>query len=587
MQLKFLDDPRLVRGAQLAFAVLALAFVTTQAAAVFTESLNGDELALAQRVERTLATGVLEGGGRPGLVTIALLPFVDGCSATVPTIEAARVAWLAITLALVGGLFAFLRAAVRRWPRPWVAASLGTALLVLVPVFLEFSLHVRTDQPAIAAALWAGVALFASRERWPWALLAGALFGTGFLCTQKVVYLVGLVGVVVLGDLFVDGRFVWRRELLRAAAMIAGAVAIVAAFYLAVPQLYAPKPAASAERVLDTFEFLRRALGFSTYRAMLPTLLPHIAALVLLVAATIVAMRRNSEHRRALLVALAVMALGFMVGRFHRSAFPYFWMTLGVFFATAIGLGWPGIRAWLPRAHGPIAAVLVAWCLYHAVAARRAHLADTQAVQEAALAFVDRNFEPAQRGFHPEGALFCRRDPDPIPARFNDGLLAYFGGPRRAERIADFIRQHGARPVAFVIETSRFVKYPREIIELWLTHYVRYYGPVKIAGRTLAGRRGERQRIELIVPGTYRWLVRDAPHGSITVDGAQLRPGDGLVLAPGMHEVVFADDIAEGMLVLAVKDPPSLTRLPFYASPADLAFHERLERERPPPRFYP
>lgn len=575
------------RASQVALAALALAFVATQLAAVFTESVNGDELALAQRAERTITTGHLEGGGRPGLATIALLPFVDGCSATVPTIEAARLAWLAITLALVGGLFAFLRLAARRAPQPWVAAGLGTALLVLVPVFLKFSLHVRTDQPAIAAGLWGGVALLASGiRRWPWALLAGALFGAGFLFTQKVVYIVALVGVVALGELFVERRFAWRRELLRAAATAAGAIAVVAAYYLLVPVFYAPRPPASAERVLDTFEWLRRAMGYSTYRAMLPTVAPHVVGLGLLVAATVVAFRRRSEHVRPLLVAVAVMALGFVVGRFHRSAFPYFWMTLGLFFASAIALGWAGIRALLPRVHGALAALLVGWCLYHAIPARAGHLVDTQAIQEASLAFVERNFDRAQRGFHPEGALFCRRDPDPIPARFNDGLHAYFGGPRRAERIASFIREHRTRPIAFVVETRRVLNYPREITELWATHYVRYYGPVKIAGRAIAGRRGERVQVELIVPGAYRWLVRDSARATIAVDGAHVRPGDGLVLEAGVHEIALLDD-ADGMLVLAVKDLPWLTRVPFFAQPEDVTFYERLERERPPPRYGP
>ena len=577
----------MLRAAQVVLGALALAFVATQLAAVYTESVNGDELALAQRAERTIATGHLEGGGRPGLATIALLPFVDGCSATVPAIEAARLAWLAITFALVGGLFAFLRLAARRGPQPWLAAGLGTALLVLVPVVLQFSLHVRTDQPAIAAGLWGGVAVLASGfRRWPWALLAGALFGAGFLFTQKVIYIVALVGVVALGDLFVERSFAWRRELLRAAAVAIGAVAVVAAYYQIVPLFYAPRPPASADRVLDTFDWLRRALGYSTYRAMLPTLVPHVIGLVLLVTSTVIASRKRSEHVRPLLVALAVMAVGFVVGRFHRSAFPYFWMTLGLFFASAIALGWGGIRAVLPRAHGAIAAVLVGWCLYHAIPARAGHLADTQAIQEAALGFVDRNFERSQRGFHPEGALFCRRDPDPIPARFNDGLHAYFSGPRRAERIADFIRQHRTRPIAFVVETRRVLNYPREIAELWATHYVRYYGPVKIAGRMIAGRRGERLQVELIVPGAYRWLVRDTARGTISVGGAQLRPGDGLVLEAGTHEIALLDDV-DGMLVLAVKDPPWLTRVPFFAQPGDLTFYERLERERPPPRYGP
>ena len=582
MQLRrFLQDRRAVRAAQVAFAVLALGFVATQFAAVFTENINGDEFALLQRGERTIATGHLEGGGRPGLAVIALLPFVDDCTSSVAAVHGARLAWVAVTLALVAGLFLFLHMATRQW----LAACLGTSLLVLVPVFLKFSLHVRTDQPALAAALWGGVAVLASRERRAWALVAGVLFGVGFLFTQKVIYIVGLVGLVAIGELFVERTLAWRRDLVRAAGVAIGAVGAFAAFYLIVPAYFTPKPAMSVDRAFDTFEFLRRAMGFSTYRAMLPTLAPHIIGLLLVVAATIVAGRDDRPHKRSLLIAVATMALGFAVGRFHSSAFPYFWMTLGLLFCTAIALGWPGVAAWLPRAHGPIAAVLVAWCLYHAVPERLANLVDTQVMQKASLAFVDRNFESSRRGFHPEGALFCRRDPDPIPARFNDGIQAAFGGPQRAERIARFIAEHRRRPISFIVATPRLIHYPREIFELWATHYVDYYGPVKIAGRKLAGSRGERHTFDVIVPGAYEWLVREGSRSRLSIDGAELLPGNMLVLERGNHALVLLDDVSEGMLVLAVKDPPRSTRVPFYTTDADIAFYERLERERPPARW--
>ena len=179
--------------------------------------MNWDEFALFHRTERSATTGRLQGGGRPGLAVAAIAPFVGVVTDTMATVIHVRLVWVGVTLGILAGLFFLLRGAVRNSAQRGHAVALGVAMIALVPVFMRWSIQVRTDQPAIAAALWASVALLASRRR-PWlAAVAGALFVIGYLCSQKAIYVAALGGTIVLGDLAVDVPADRSRELRRSA----------------------------------------------------------------------------------------------------------------------------------------------------------------------------------------------------------------------------------------------------------------------------------------------------------------------------------------------------------------------------------
>jgi hypothetical protein len=166
---------------------LALWFATAHCAAIYTEAINWDELALMNRAQRTIEAGELRGGGRPGLGTLLFAPLVKGCDDEIAVIHVARWMTAAATAAYLIGLFVLLRNVLSGYrARPSLDAAFGVALLVCVPVFVRWSLQVRTDQWAIACGLWGGVALLASARRPALSLLAGALFGTGWLFTQKL-----------------------------------------------------------------------------------------------------------------------------------------------------------------------------------------------------------------------------------------------------------------------------------------------------------------------------------------------------------------------------------------------------------------
>jgi hypothetical protein len=178
---------------------------------VFTENVNLDEFVLLARAADTLATGQLVSGGRPGLGTLILLPFVRECTEAIAAVRGARLLWVGFTVALVSGLWFLLSAFLRSSGRRAGGAALGVALLVFVPAFLRYSIQVRTDQPAIALGLWGGVVLIASRRSAPWALLAGLSYGVGFLFSQKLIYVAALTALLALGELLLRREFDFRR----------------------------------------------------------------------------------------------------------------------------------------------------------------------------------------------------------------------------------------------------------------------------------------------------------------------------------------------------------------------------------------
>jgi hypothetical protein len=88
---------------------------------------------------------------------------------------------------------------------------------------------------------------------------------------------------------------------------------------------------------------------------------------------------------------------------------------------------------------------------------------------------------------------------------------------------------------------------------------------VFVAGRKLHGARGSEVDFELIVPGFYRWLPAAGPQ-AVRIDGQLLEPGEVLALDSGTYTADFVEDVPEGMLVLALREPPRTAPLAFYKS---------------------
>jgi hypothetical protein len=320
-------------------------------------------------------------------------------------------------------------------------------------------------------------------------------------------------------------------------------------------------------RALDIFEFYRHSLGFSQYRAMLPTLVPHGLLLAASVAAGILAWRRRAECGPTLLLVFAVLALGAGIAAFHAGAFFYFWMTLGLFPAVAFALALGPLRdALLPAGARPraLAAALLwaALAIPGAVKATRL-LADTQGVQRESLAFIRRNFAPSDAGFHPERALFCSPAEAPLPLYFSQTIFRDFVGPEKEANLAHMEQRFRREPIKFLVQSFRLNQFPLELRRFWAENYQPYRASVFVAGRRLEGGSGTTSGFELIVPGRYRWLPVNAPR-PVRIDETLLGAGDVVALAPGPHTAGFLEDATGGMLVLDLPEPPGPAPLPFY-----------------------
>ena len=595
-----LEPGRALRGRASRAALLALVggLLAARLVSVFHVAANWDELALLHRADQAVESGIFQSGGRPGLAVLVLVPFVAGCDDEIAVVRAARLLWLAVTLAYLAGVAAWVAALQPDARRRRGDALLALALLALVPAFLEWSLQVRSDQLALACAAWGGAALLASRRRLALAAAAGALFALGVLASQKALYAVGLAGLLAAGA--AAGPLRPGRDAARLALSAAAALAVWLGFRLALTALFdvpaghaarSPVAGGAIGRSLSIFDFYRETIGFDQYRELLPTLAPHGILLAALVGASVAARRRGSAGRPRLALAWAVLASGAFVAWFHSAAFAYFWMTLGLFPAVAFALAREPLERLLPTprareplerllptprareplerllptprarelATGALALALLAPALLQA----GWMLADSQAVQRESFDFVHRNLDKTDAGFHPESGLFCQLGGPPIQTQFSQTIYRHFAGEKRAANTERMVRTFRDQPVKFMLQSFRLNQFPVELRRFWAEHYQPYRASVFLAGRELAGGPGEASRFELIVPGRYRWIPFEGPR-PLEVDGARLAAGAVLELAAGPHEARFPEERTAGLLVLAVDDPPGPAPLAFY-----------------------
>ncbi len=567
------EGKKLRRGVGLwALGLAVAAFAALRIAAVYNVAGNWDEFGLFENASITYQTGVLNSGGRPGLAQLVVLPLVAGCDDEIEVLQRARLFWIFITLAFLIGVGVLAGQLQPERDRRVADGLLAIGLLALVPAFLEWSIQVRTDQIALAGGIWGGVALLASTRRPGLALAAGVLFGIGFLSSQKLLYVAALVGLLALAQIDFARRMRFRREALRASLCALGfAACLLAAYQTATREIViAPDHTIFSTSVvrngLSSFDFYRKTIGWSQYRAMLPTLVPHFVLLVALAAATLVALRRREPLQPALTLAWLILMLGVAVGSFHAAAFSYFWMTLGLFPALAFAVARQPICDLLPEV-GQARHLAIAgfWLALAGPGALEmvVMLDDTQKVQRDSFDFINRNFQVSDAGFQPESALFCRGYGQPLQHYFSADIYRRFGTPGSESNRARLIQQFRDEPIVFIVESFRLNQFPIEIRRFWSDNYQPYRAAVFVAGRRLEGRSGSRSVFELVAPGEYRWYPISGPQ-PITLDGHTLGAGEIMHLTSGEHVADFPEDVPGGILVLALEQPPGLAPLSFY-----------------------
>ncbi len=552
-----------------------VAFVALRVASVYTENVNWDEFNLIHNAAWTWQSGELHAGGRPGLGVLLLLPFVANCANEIEVVRAARILWVGFGTGLLIALWLLL---IRIVPRR--DAFFGVALLALVPEFLVWSLQVRTDQPALCAALCGGAALLASRKRPALAALAGGLFGVGFLSSQKAIYAIALIGVLAIAEHVRERDLRFSREGVRGMLVLAAAGMVVVGYYAAIPQFFsgdgapslsAPLPALGFETAgrqvsfqLSVFDYYRSTIGYSQYAEMLPQLAVHLLLLTAMLVITLRSLVRGEGVRGHWWIACAVLVLGVAVGLFHAGAFKYFWMTLGLFPAVALALVRRDLELAVPAGvRRPAVALLWIALLAPAGVESVRLLEDTQAVQRETIDFARRNFSPADAGFHAEAGLFCSEDANRFPAYFSQVIERRFGARSGCRDCAPaLLRKFDEEQVKFVVATFRLNQFPPLVRDFWQDNYLPYRGSLLVAGKFLKAE-APREVVELVVDGEYLWLP-SRPPADVAINGRVVRTGERVRLTRGPHEVEYGQKEAAGMLVLAMDAPPRLPLAPFY-----------------------
>lgn len=526
---------------------------------IFRTEVNWDEFALLARAHDSLVQGRLIGGSRPGLATVLLMPIVEGCTNTVDAVLRARVLWLPFAAAIPAGLWYVLASLFRDRDSRYRDALWGVALLLLTPAFLRHSLQVRTDEPAIAFALLGGVALLASRDRVPMAALAGLLFGLGYTSSQKAVYVAALMGLLAIAESLRSDRFRWRRDLLRVGAVVVAGLCTLGLYRGLVSLFIEPAPPTNIEGQLSWFAYYRDRVGYGFYLEMLPQLVVPVGLMLLVLLRVPAALVRRPGGRSAALTAAAVAVLGLIVAAFHAGAFPYFWMTLGLFPAVIVAVGLPLLRDWLPPERrkwifAAAAGLLVATVLVM----DRSDAREVLHAQQDAMDLVTDNFNLSQEGFSTKRALFCRDGADPFRTYFGPTLHSW-----EEARIESFIREFRSRPVVYMIASRDMAAFPDRVREFWNAHYVAYRGALLVAGVELADMDGGGTRFEVIVPGEYVLRAED-PDARISVDGREVTSGEGLRLDPGVYRIRADQGGKSAIFALSLPSPPGATAERFF-----------------------
>lgn len=565
-----------------AIAVLALIsawFVVPHLIHVFTEAINWDEFALLERADRTVRLDQVVGGGRPGLVTLILIPFVRDCVDSVLAVVNARLLWLVPTFGYLVGVYVL----VRRWHTHSLRtrdghpeALLAVALLAFMPAFISWSVQVRTDQMALAFSIWGGCLLLTTG--YASAIAAGALFALSFLCTQKAVYTIALA--LLLYSTAVASRLAHGGTSIRGEASSAfkrllvamvAALLVIAIYVAAFPEAARLASSDSIGSSLKGMEWIRAQQGYRVYTVHASRLVVHWALFFMLVSWSFVALyRRQRDKYITVATCWLVLGLGAVIIRFHGSSFPYFIMTAGLFPAIALSLSAPAQLLRAGKLAWPTLVALIALAALQSSRETLEMLAEnSQAKQREVLQLVRQSPLVDRRGYQVEGALFCMRDPSPIPPMFSEGIARrFFLSADSAQNTSRFIDEFRDRPVAYIVESFRLLRFPQSVKAFFSEHYVSYDKSLYVAGFWLDFHTAGTRAVDVIVPATYRWEP-DSRAGtpSIVIDGRVLNALDEIELQLGKHEISAASVPTVGRLILA--DLPAVAERsgaqPFYS----------------------
>ena len=542
-------------------AAVLFALLVPRWISIFTESINWDEFTMLARVDRTLRLGDIVGGGRPGLVTLMLTPFVRNCVDAITTAVRARILWQLITLAYLCGVFFLVRNWFRFSRRPengYLEGAAAVALLAFLPAFVAWSVQVRSDQAALAAAVWGGVCLLSERRRL--AVVAGLLFGLALLCTQKAVYsaaLCGLLWAMAMLNRLKEPSQVSRNSELAARAGQALLIGLCAAATLAIYAYLVPKTANLVDKgtVVSAWEEMRLARARVGYRAYTieATRAPlHILLFVTLIITSGRAILRRAYGDYPLLGACwAILLLGMAVAVFHGSSYPYFVMTVGLFPAIALGIASGHLARFLGKSRHAIVGLAFLLLVLGSVPITLEMLDGSQANQRDTMRWIKASGLDAHQGFQVDGALICLTESDPIPPLSHQINMGTLSPTAFDDLIAEFRR----RQLAYVVDLGQLHQFPKTVQRFWADHYHWYYGSVSVAGFDIKpGSVG--LNVDVVSPGLYRWVpFPRTQEVTLVVDGTAVPAMGSVPLAVGPHRLSTRPSGFAGVLVRAIDLP--------------------------------
>ncbi|PCI53249.1 MAG: hypothetical protein COB36_12455 [Alphaproteobacteria bacterium] len=96
-------------------------------------------------------------------------------------------------------------------------------------------------------------------------------------------------------------------------------------------------------------------------------------------------------------------------------------------------------------------------------------------------------------------------------------------------------------------------------------HYVRYWGPLYLPGKTFTLTANAPQSFEIIIDGPYKLMSGTPVTGPVTIDGQELHPHQSISLAQGTHTIASAQNsttsIVFGSPPQGLKEPPASASL--------------------------
>jgi hypothetical protein len=515
-------------------------------------NINWDEYALLARSVTTLRSEQVQGGGRPGLVTLVLCAVVPHFDNEVQAVNAARLLWVLPTGFLVLAVFLIGRRLASA-----EAGMLAAFLLVSLPTFARWSLQVRTDQMAAAFGFGALlVCLPLSRLGPSRAVLGGFLAGLGWLSSQKAAYVIGFMGLLALHD-WLRSRVPVRRLLIRGACFGAGGALAMAAMNGLVHALgWKPPPPYSLQDGLAKLASYSSGMGWSMYYHQIPYLAVHIVILVVAISifAYLYARRPGAE----LFLVAGMVAYAVIVTYFHKAAFPYFFIVLAPLYVlpAAIAIEWIRRAETGRAATGLVLAVMLAGVAV-SVPEHRTLLQDTQRVQRDVAEIAQAATRAGIAGFQSENALFYG------PAEFHPYFPSVVTSrilARGEEGINDFMNKLEAEKVKYIVLSSfGFVFLPKPIMEHIAANYFPVHSRVLVHGIRIPPIPPlELRSLHVAEAGNYRFRSR-FPRAAIEIDGRPVLSGDVVHLSAGEH-LISASYLPAGALL--VWDVPLAREIP-------------------------